>query len=148
MRKVILTLGMVVLAGLLQAQPLRVEEAFVLTNMLATKPQANAPLYVHLANPTSTSVVITGATSPKSRHVVLRYHTKRDGQNVIESGGTITIPQKSRVKLLPDATELVLQDLLSPLQEGEDIPVILQLGTGQTQAIRVNVRHANTSPNL
>jgi len=94
------------------AQSLRIENAFV----LPTPARTSAPLYLYVANPTSQSVMITGAAAPFTNRVVLRQHTKREGKEVIESSGTITIPANSRVKLLPDSTELVMLNLASPLQ--------------------------------
>ncbi len=126
----------------LHAQGLRLEEGFV----LPTTARKSAPLFLHFANPTSQSVVIVGAAAPFTNQVVLRHHTKRDGKAVIESGGSITIPPKSRVKLLPTTTEIVMLNLASALQGGTEFPLTLQFASGQTQVVRVKVRDdANTS---
>jgi copper(I)-binding protein len=140
MRKTLLALFCIA-TGALHAQGLRLEEGFV----LPTAARKSVPLFLHFANPTSQSVVIAGAVAPFTNRVVLRQHTKRDGKTVIESGGTITIPAKSRVKLLPGATELVMLNLAEPLQGGTEFPLVLQFASGQTQVVRVKVRNDTNS---
>lgn len=140
MRKLFLTLFCLA-ASAGHAQGLRLEEGFV----LPTAARKSAPLFLHFANPTSQSVVITGAAAPFTNRIVLRNHAKREGKTVIESGGTITIPAKSRVKLLPGATELVMLNLAEPLRGDTEFPLVLHFASGQTQVVRVKVRHDTNS---
>jgi copper(I)-binding protein len=117
-------------------QTLRVEEAWV----LPAKQQADAALHVVLANPTSSSVMVTGAASPAAAQVLLRYHTAQAGVVTIQTGGTITLAPRSRARLLPAATEIYLSGLKYPLQAGREIPVALTYASGDVQIMRVLVK--------
>jgi len=127
------------LPALVHAQPLpdslEVREAF----MAPAKARNTVVPHLRLANPGPQNVVITRALSPMSGLVVLRAHSKKNGQTVIESGGRITIPPKSVVRLLPGATEIALLNLVQPLRAGAEFPLTLVFESGAQQTLRVKV---------
>lgn len=115
-------------------QPLRIDEAFTLPA------ETKTVLHLALANPTSQSLVIAAFSTPLSPLVLVRNHTRVNDVNVVESGGTIEIMPHSRIKLLPEATEVALLNLTAPLQPGTEFPLTAHFTSGQTQTFRVEVK--------
>jgi len=121
--------------GSLQAQNLRVESA------LAFPAQAgeNMALALVVRNP-GPELILGQARTTVAARVSFRVHQLVEGVEQITTTPTFILPAQRRVSLLPGAHEIFLQTLNQPLVAGQEFPLLLTFGTGQTQTIRVKVQ--------
>ena len=107
---------------------------------LAAPARSETAIGLTIANRTSGTLRLTGAASPVAAHAVLRNFTTRHGLKVVDMGDYIDIAPRSRVKLVPGATEILLQDLTADLTAGMEIPLELTFADGQVLRVRVTLR--------
>jgi copper(I)-binding protein len=119
------------------APPLQVLDASI---PAATQGQSAAASMM-LVNPTSTAIVIRGATSPVAQLIRLQ-HIKKTESGLMQMTDLprLTLPPHTNAVLTPGATELRLLNLSAPLQAGYETPLTLIFEDGTTKTIRLHIK--------
>ncbi len=128
-------LALFLLGGLALAQPsLRLEQGWI-----RRVPGNITAAYLVLYNPTNQPIRIVGASTPVATRVEF-HQTAHTGHNdhldisAMKRVETLTVPARGRLEILPGKYHLMLYGLREksprPLQEGQKVPLTLQLAGG------------------
>lgn len=131
----------VMVAATAQAEvvaPLRLE----LRNALV--PEGKAPWSVALSgdlyNPTSDTVVISGASSPVAGQVVPQvYGYDANGLRQVSVPKTLVLAPRGELEFTPGQRELKFIGLRQDLSAGDEVPLYLKDDKGRVQVFRVTV---------
>ncbi|HEX2859957.1 MAG TPA: copper chaperone PCu(A)C [Alphaproteobacteria bacterium] len=120
-----------------QPPPLRILDA----SIPAAAAGQSAAVSMMLINPTSSTIVIRGATSPAAQIIRLQHITKTpEGLMQMETQSKLIIPAGSNAVLSPGATELRLLNLTYALEAGFETPLTLIFNDGTTKNIRLHIK--------
>ena len=120
---------------------LRATEAYA----LPAKVGQAAGVYLQLANQSAEAVTLVSVSTPVASIAQLQATVRQNGVMVTHPNITITIPAKSKVRLLPGGTSVQLINLTQPLLPVTEFPLTLQLASGKAVVLRVEVKHDATS---
>lgn len=131
----LLTLGA---AGALNAaDALRVADLWA----RATPPGATTgAAYLQLTNTGERPERLVGARSPLAERVELHTHVMESGMMRMRQVAAIDLPPGERVRLEPGGLHLMLFDLHQPLVAGEQLPLTLELESGDLLELDFAVR--------
>ena len=83
--------------------------------------------YMEITNHTDDEIRLVGAETPKAGHVSIHETQMRDDVMRMQAvKGGLAIPAGETVKLKPMSYHLMLEQLKSPIIEGEPVPVTLE----------------------
>lgn len=93
-----------------------------------------------ITNPTSSTLILVGATSPLAGETALQRYVK-DAQGLIQVApvNSLPLPAHSDTVLAPGAVELQLIGLTTELQAGLELPLTLKFADGTKRVLRVEV---------
>jgi copper(I)-binding protein len=117
-------------------KPLVVEDAWALETPLA----GTMTIGMVLVNRHSQPVRVVGLDSDVGAPPLMRLHTTRDGVKVVEFGEFIEIPARSRVRLVPGATEILIENVKRAYTKDEEITLSFTFADKRTQRVRVRIR--------
>jgi copper(I)-binding protein len=117
------------------APPLQAWDAVV----SPTPKGGNTAVRMVLHNPTSETVVITGAQSPMAARVLLNHYVPRDGVTQLYQLPKVEIPPGAELAIVPYGLELRLMDMVRDITHGMDVPLELRFANGTVRTIRLNV---------
>jgi copper(I)-binding protein len=125
-------------SGGLQAQDtLRVTDPWA----RATPPgAANGAAYLQLTNTGERTGRLVGARSPLAERVELHTHVMESGMMRMQQVAAIDLPPGERVRLEPGGLHLMLFGLRQPLVAGQQLPLTLELESGETLELDFVVR--------
>lgn len=108
-----------------RATPIKIENPYTLT---APKWLKARPAYMSIVNDSDQDDMLTGATSPFAKEVIIQYtHDYGFGIKTMRpmENQEIKIPAHSIVHLRPGGMHLLLNDLKQPLELGMEVPIKL-----------------------
>jgi periplasmic copper chaperone A len=83
-----------------------------------------------LSNPTSTDVHVTAASSPSTSSMELHEVVTKDGQMVMQPvEGGFTVPAGGSLTLEPGGYHLMLMDITTPIEAGDEVSFTLTCGS-------------------
>lgn len=83
--------------------------------------------YMEITNHTDDEIRLVGAETPKAGHVSIHETQMQDDVMRMQAvKGGLAIPAGETVKLKPMSYHLMLEQLKSPIKEGESVPVTLE----------------------
>lgn len=132
----VLALAAVGLAGSPEVGRVRIEDARV-----AEAPAGGSvAVSMLLRNPTSSTLVLSGAYTPAASQTVLQRYVKAPGGLVqVEPLAALPLQPGAEVVLAPGAIELQLIGLQQNLRGGLEIPLTLVFGDGTRRLLRIEV---------
>lgn len=86
----------------------------------------NSAIYFTIENPSLAADVLIGASSPRARVAELHRTVEVGLAKSMQRVDGVLIGEASRLELSPGGYHIMLIDLVSPLQEGERIPLSLE----------------------
>lgn len=99
--------------------------------------------YVTLENTGDAPVVLTGASSPDYRAVMLHQSTVSNGMSHMSPVRRITLPPRTAVKLAPGGYHLMLMHATHPVKPGDTVPITLHFANGSGLLVKFTARPAN-----
>jgi copper(I)-binding protein len=102
--------------------------------------QPVAAAYVTFRNEDEGSVRLVGASSTLAKTVEIHESRQVDGIWSMRKLSTLELPPGGEIELSPGGVHLMLFGLTTPLREGDQLPLELQLDSGETLKIGVEVR--------
>ena len=96
--------------------------------------------YLTITNNGDQPVKLVGASSPRAAKVTIHETTHNDGLMQMQPiDGGLTIPASESVELKPHSFHLMLEQLTSPLTEGESIPLTLDFDAVDDATVELKV---------
>lgn len=140
MGRSLLVLWLLLSAGLVSAQTLKLEGGWV-----RLVPGPTTAAYLTLSNRGSTPIRLVAVSSPVAAKVEMHQTVSMDHGGMGDAKGmrpveAIVVPAKGQVELKPGGMHLMMVGLKRPLKEGEKILLIFKLEGGKTFALTLPVR--------
>lgn len=107
-------------------KPIEIEKPYTLT---APKWMSARPAYMSIVNNSDQEDVMTGASTPFAKEVILQYtHDYGYGVKTMRplENQELKIPAQSIVHLKPGGIHLLMNDLKQPLELGMEVPIKLK----------------------
>jgi copper(I)-binding protein len=93
-----------------------------------------------IINPTSSTLVITGAATPMAGQTLLqRYMKDKNGLVQLVPIEALPLPPHSETVLAPGALELQLVGTTQELQSGLEIPLTIRFAEGTERVVRLHI---------
>ena len=102
--------------------------------------QPTAAAYATLRNDGDAPERVIGASSPLAKTVEIHESSQVDGMWRMRRLPALELPPGGQVQLSPGGVHLMLFGLAAPLREGDRVPLQLQLDSGETLDIEIEVR--------
>lgn len=118
------------------AGALKVEDAWVFAVPPGTSDTA---AFMRLINSGTTSVRLTGGTTPAADRVEPMITTQSEGRTGMASVPAITIPAGGEVVLKPGGDHLMIYGLKSSLRPGQTITLTLTIQPGELLTLKVPI---------
>lgn len=101
---------------------------------------ASAGVSMLVTNPTSTTLVLVGASTPMAGETALQHYVK-DAQGLVQVAplNTLVLKPMSETVIAPGALELQLIGLTSELKKGLELPLTLKFDDGTKRTVRLKV---------
>lgn len=128
---------------MLAAVPVSLPMQLEVRDAIATAAPAGGSTAVSmlLTNPTSQTMVLTGATTPMAGQTLLQTYVQGpDGYVQIQPMSRLSIPAGKAALLAEGVTEIQLINLTTQLQPGLELPLTLKFEDGATRVIRLQVK--------
>ncbi|GHD54205.1 hypothetical protein SAMN05216429_1062 [Marinobacter persicus] len=105
--------------------------------------------YMEISNHTDEEIRLVGAETPKAGHVSI-HETVMDGDimRMQSVKGGLAIPAGETVKLEPMSYHLMLEQLKSPITEGEPVPVTLEFEGADSVDVELRVQSMDGSKQM
>ncbi|KMQ75118.1 copper chaperone PCu(A)C [Marinobacter subterrani] len=82
--------------------------------------------YMRISNTGGSAIVLVGARTPRAESVSIHESSMQEGiMRMVRVNGGLAIPAGETVELKPNSFHLMLEQLMSPLREGESVPLTL-----------------------
>lgn len=103
--------------------------------------------YMSITNEGSEDAVLESAESPRTGHVSIHESYMHEGiMRMQPVKGGLVIPAGETVELRPHSYHLMLEQLREPLQEGEQIPVVLRFRGMEPLEVELKVEPLDGAP--
>jgi len=103
--------------------------------------------YMSITNKGTDDAVLESAQSPRAGHVSIHESYMHEGiMRMQPVRGGLVIPAGETVELKPHSYHLMLEQLPEPLQEGEQIPVVLRFRGMEPVQVKLTVESLDASP--
>lgn len=99
--------------------------------------------YAVLDNTGDKPRILTGASSPDYRRVMLHQSTMHDGMSHMQAVKQLKLPAHATVKLAPGGYHLMLMQARHPVKAGDSVPVTLHFADGHSLEVNFEARPAN-----
>ncbi|MDY6841117.1 MAG: copper chaperone PCu(A)C [Pseudomonadota bacterium] len=96
--------------------------------------------YMRISNSGDSDITLVGAATPRAGSVSIHQTSMHDGvMRMAPVKGGLPIPAGTNVELKPRSFHLMLEQLKSPLREGESIPLTLSFEGAEDIQVELNV---------
>lgn len=105
--------------------------------------------YMVITNNGDSAITFTSASTPRAASVSIHESSMKDGNmsmRPLKEG--LTIPAGETVELKPQGYHLMLEELDSPLKEGESIPLTVNFDGADTMEVELNVEPLDGSEEM
>jgi copper(I)-binding protein len=96
--------------------------------------------FMQFQNSSDTEQFLVSASTPAAAAVELHMHTMDDGVMRMRRIAHVHLPPNETVSLEPGGLHIMLFDLVSPLNVGDQVPMTLTFEDGSTKEISAEVR--------
>ena len=101
--------------------------------------------YLVIKNAGDTDITLVGAQTPRAENVTIHESMMHNGMMSMKPlKGGLRVPAGETVELKPHGYHLMLEQLASPLQEGERIPLTLDFEGAGSVAVELTVESLDT----
>lgn len=107
---------------------------------------ASTAAYVVIQNPTAHADELIGVETPLAETVELHSVTMDDDVMRMRRVRSVPIPAAGEAALEPGGYHIMLIGLYEPLDEGDAVPLVLRLRSGQTLEVLAPVRESSPRP--
>ncbi len=115
---------------------IEVKDVWLRHNPMADRPSA---IYLKIINNGAEPVSLVAASSPVAGRIMIHRSTREAGVVSMHSIETLMIAPGTRVEFLPGGSHLMVFDLAEDIEEGQEIPLILEFASGEMLQIDVLV---------
>ncbi len=99
----------------------------------------NSAAYFAIENPSLQDDVLVGASTPRARSVEIHRIVESAGLKRMQRVTSVVVEPANRFEFVPGGYHLMLIGLVSPLKEGESIPVTLEFSRSGTKQLQFPV---------
>ncbi len=96
--------------------------------------------FMTIENTTDVDVALTSVSTPAAQVTEIHQMSRVKGMMKMVMLKSLTIPAKAKIVLGPGGYHLMIIDLIEPIHQGQEIPLILNFNTGKSMEVRAQVQ--------